>query len=42
MGNTYANVTVVDTTVDDVVRALGAAEALVAGGDGAVVVFRRG
>ena len=39
MGNTYANVTVVDTTVDDVVRALGAAEALVAGGDGAVVVF---
>jgi hypothetical protein len=39
MGNTYANVTVVDTTVDDVVRALGSAEALVAGGDGAVVVF---
>ena len=26
--------TVVDTTVDDVVRALGSAEALVAGGDG--------
>jgi hypothetical protein len=40
MGSTYANVTVVDTTVADVVHALGPAEALVAGGDdGTVVVF---
>ena len=38
MGNTYANVTVVDTTVDDVVHALGPSEALVAGGDGGTVV----
>ena len=40
MGSTYANVTVVDTTVDEVVATLGPTVALVAGAaDGTVVVF---